>query len=101
MLAKVISKQKLIYYDAKSLKLVYLLKLAVFPHEAHIVTDLRAVKSDQRHPALYSGLPCSYRQTTIRQKAASLSAFPDPLSLMRDGHACITDRVTPLRLKLS
>lgn len=62
MLAKVISKQKLIYYDAKSLKLVYLLKLAVFPHEAHIVTDLRAVKSDQRHPALYSGLPCSYRQ---------------------------------------
>lgn len=42
----VVSKKKLISYDAKSLKLVYLLMLAVFSHKLQIVIDVKAVKAD-------------------------------------------------------
>lgn len=47
-----VSRRKLKFYDAKSLKLLYLLMLAVFPYEAGLVTDLRTVKADQQQLAL-------------------------------------------------
>lgn len=37
-------ERSLICYDAKSMKLIYLLMLAVFLHERQVVTDLRAFK---------------------------------------------------------
>lgn len=46
MLAKLASKRKVVLYDGKSLKLVYLLKLAVSLHSAQVVTDLRPVKAE-------------------------------------------------------
>lgn len=45
-LAKPASKRKVVLYDGKSLKLVYLLKLAVSSHSAQVVTDLRPVKAE-------------------------------------------------------
>lgn len=35
-------ERRLICYDAKSMKLIYLLMLAVLLHEWQVVTDLRA-----------------------------------------------------------
>lgn len=50
-----VSRRKLKCYDAKSLKLLYLLMLAVFPYEA----DLRTVKADQQQLALALWSPLS------------------------------------------
>lgn len=55
MLAKLASMRKVVLYDGKSLKLVYLLKLAVSLHSAQVVTDLRPVKAEPT--ALFVSLP--------------------------------------------
>lgn len=54
-LAKVVSERKRICYDDKSLKLVYMLMLAVFPHKVQIISDFRAVKAAPA--ASHAGLP--------------------------------------------
>lgn len=54
-LAKVVSERKQICYDDKSLKLVYMLMLAVFPHKVQITSDFRAVKAAPA--ASHAGLP--------------------------------------------
>lgn len=46
MLAKVVSKRKLLCYDDKSLKLVYLIMLNVFPYKVQIITDVRTMKAE-------------------------------------------------------
>lgn len=42
-----VSQRKLLCYNDKSLKFVYLLMLVVVPHTSQIVTDLRSVKAEQ------------------------------------------------------
>lgn len=47
MLAKVVSKRRLIYYNDKSLNPVYLFMLTVLPHKAQVLelkTDLRDLR---------------------------------------------------------
>lgn len=48
MLAEVISKRKLICYDANSPKLVYLLMVTVFPFEVQFIPNLGIVKPEPR-----------------------------------------------------
>lgn len=45
-------ERSLIFYDAKSMKLIYLLMLAVLLHERQVVTDLRAFKRPVAHGSL-------------------------------------------------
>lgn len=56
MLAKVVSIRKL---DDKSMKLIYLLRLAMFPYKVQIVTDLKSVKAEHAAACLICWSPVS------------------------------------------
>lgn len=89
-----VRKRNLLWCYYKSQKLVYFLILAVFPHNAQVVTDLRAVKESQWQFILDTGLPWRERpvdmhnvhvQTTRKMLASLLDQLRT--LLMGNGHA--------------
>lgn len=91
MLAEVISKRKLICYDANSPKLVYLLMVTVFPFEVQFIPNLGIVKPE---PRTLVSFQCTVKdlqfihsvQTTKKKKAAGLSSCQLQLVLTGNGH---------------
>lgn len=57
-----LAKMKLTHYSSESLKVSYLLLLALFPYNVKVVTDLRAVKAAQL--ASYVARPSDCGQTS-------------------------------------
>lgn len=96
MLAEVISKRKLICYDANSLKLVYLLMVTVFPFEVQFIPNLGIVKPEPAAACLARSYPFSVPSKTCslstvckppkKKKAAGLSSCQLQLVLDTNGH---------------
>lgn len=96
ILAKVVKNTKVICYDATSLMLVYLLMLAVFPYEAQVVIDLKAVKAEPAAWSLISLVQKTRGLSTVRmtnkpEKASGLSVYPAPV-IVNGRQTCWYDR---------